>query len=60
MINKIFDIHNEYIELICKICSIPSSDIKWIKNDKILSNKIKKIFIKNDECLVTILTINVS
>ncbi len=55
-----FDIENESIELICKICSIPLSDIKWIKNDKILSNKIKKIFIENDECLMTILTINVS
>jgi hypothetical protein len=60
MINKIFDIHNEYIEFICKICSIPLSDIKWIKNDKILSNKIKKIFIENDECLTTILIVNVS
>jgi hypothetical protein len=66
MINKLNDYHNHHVQLICEICSMPPSNIKWIKNDKYISNNqyfittTKKVSIENEECVITILTIHVS
>jgi hypothetical protein len=66
LINKLIDIHKSFIQFICEICSMPLSNIQWIKNEKFISTnqhfiiKSKSIIINNEECLMTILTIHVN